>query len=498
MIGVLVGAVATGLTLAVCGLAAAAGPEMTPSPTAACGSHHVLIAYTDTGVPTALRTEILAEPGVAAVDLFDAGAGTPTLAQLQQHDIVVPYSNNPFADGVALGNNLADYVDGGGIAVQYGFSFYGPAQTYGVNGRWVTGNYNVYNYSTSLAFSAFTLGTHNSTHPLMAGVTALNSDFQNVVTLATGATQVAAASNGNPLVAFRPVSGGHTTIGVTGYVGASATQSGDWGRVIVNAANWLCSRTLTVAKAGSGAGTVTSSPAGIDCGSTCSALFGNGTQVTLSAPPAPGSVFTGWSGAGCSGAGLCTTAMSSDQSVTANFVAHRTLSVSKSGSGSGSVTSSPAGIDCGATCSASYDDGTPVTLTATPDAGSTFTGLSGGGCSGTGTCVVTLSGDQAVSAGFDVIPPPPPNTKIKKAKINQDKDSAKFKFKAIGAPKAAAATSGFQCQLKRKGKEAKKFKNCTSPKTYKHLKPGKYTFKVRAFSAAGKDPTPAKKKFKIK
>ena len=80
----------------------------------------------------------------------------------------------------------------------------------------------------------------------MAGVTTLNSDFQNVVTLAAGATEVAAASNGNSLVAYRPVSGGHTTVGVTAYVGAASAQSGHWGRVIVNAGNWLgCGPTPT-------------------------------------------------------------------------------------------------------------------------------------------------------------------------------------------------------------------------------------------------------------
>ena len=62
----------------------------------------------------------------------------------------------------------------------------------------------------------------------------------------------------------------------------------------------------------------------------------------------------------------------------------------------------------------------------------------------------------------------------------------------------AKATSGFQCQLKKNGKKAKPFKKCESPKTYKHLKPGKYTFKVKAFTPAGNDPSPAKKKFKIK
>jgi hypothetical protein len=201
----------------------------------------VLIVYADTAAPTQLQSEILAEPGVAAVDLFDAQAGTPTLGQLQQYQIVVPYSNFPFLDADTLGNNLADYVDGGGVVVQYGFSHYGPGQPYGVNGRWVSGNYNPYSYSTNLQFNAFSLGTFNAGHPLMAGVTMLNSDFENLVSLAAGATEVAQDNFGDSLVAYRPVSGGHTTVGVTAYVGSDSTQSGDWGKVIVNAGRWLIS-----------------------------------------------------------------------------------------------------------------------------------------------------------------------------------------------------------------------------------------------------------------
>jgi len=83
-----------------------------------------------------------------------------------------------------------------------------------------------------------------------------------------------------------------------------------------------------------------------------------------------------------------------------------TLSVAKAGSGSGSVTSRPIGIDCGAVCSASFADGTMVTLTATPAAGSTFTGFTGGGCSGAATtCTVTVTADMTVTATFSTAPP---------------------------------------------------------------------------------------------
>ena len=85
----------------------------------------------------------------------------------------------------------------------------------------------------------------------------------------------------------------------------------------------------------------------------------------------------------------------------------------------------------------------------------------------------------------------PPDTKISKSTISSTKRQASFKFKAVGTAK------GFQCALKHGHKKAA-FKSCHSPKTYKHLKPGKYTFEVRAAGTGGTDPTPAKKNFKIK
>ena len=76
---------------------------------------------------------------------------------------------------------------------------------------------------------------------------------------------------------------------------------------------------LAVLLAGEGKGSVTSSPSGIDCGSSCQALFNLGTKVTLSATAASGSTFTGWAGAGCSGTGGCEVTMSEARSVTATF-----------------------------------------------------------------------------------------------------------------------------------------------------------------------------------
>jgi hypothetical protein len=159
--------------------------------------------------------------------------------------------------------------------------------------------------------------------------------------------------------------------------------------------------TLTVTKAGTGTGTVTSAPAGINCGTTCSAPFANGTQVVLTATPATGSTFTGW-GAPCSGTGTCTLTITAATTVAANFTlsaSNFTLTVAEAGTGSGTVTSNPAGIACQPTCSAPFASGTQVVLTATPATGSTFAGW-GAPCSGTGTCTLTITAATTVAANF--------------------------------------------------------------------------------------------------
>jgi hypothetical protein len=157
---------------------------------------------------------------------------------------------------------------------------------------------------------------------------------------------------------------------------------------------------LTVSTDGTGVGTVSSSPAGINCGADCSETYDIGTMVTLTPAPGALSTFAGWSGA-CSGAGSCVVTMDVARSVTATFTLDTfVLSVSKTGSASGTVASSPAGIDCGATCSAPFDGGTMVTLTPTPATGAMFTGWSGD-CTGLGSCVVTMDAAKSVTAQFD-------------------------------------------------------------------------------------------------
>jgi NOL1/NOP2/fmu family ribosome biogenesis protein len=163
---------------------------------------------------------------------------------------------------------------------------------------------------------------------------------------------------------------------------------------------------LTVSKSGTGTGKVTSTPAGIDCGATCSAEYESGKEVELKQAPEVGSEFVKWSGA-CTGSGTCKVTMSEARSVTAEFKLipkpKFKLSVSKAGTGAGTVTSTPAGISCGVTCSAEYEEGKVVELKQQASAGSAFIEWTGA-CSGAGACKVTMSAAKAVGARFDLVP----------------------------------------------------------------------------------------------
>jgi uncharacterized protein (DUF2141 family) len=158
-------------------------------------------------------------------------------------------------------------------------------------------------------------------------------------------------------------------------------------------------------------GTVSSNPSGIYCGSggnSCSQSYTQNTQVTLYATPDSGYVFGYWT-SDCSSCGTnatCQITMNSNKTCSAVFnisAGQYALSINKSGSGSGTVTSNPSGINCGSDCSESYSANTTVTLTATPFSGSTFGGW-GGDCSSCGTnttCQITMNSNKTCTAVFD-------------------------------------------------------------------------------------------------
>jgi hypothetical protein len=154
-----------------------------------------------------------------------------------------------------------------------------------------------------------------------------------------------------------------------------------------------------------GGGTVRSTPAGVECKATCAPRFDADTNVVLSAIPEADWSFVQWGGA-CTGREDCTINKTATVSAEFRDTRSRALSVTKAGplATSGSVGSLPAGINCGTDCSESFPIGTLVSLSTGQSAGVLFSGWSGGGCSGTDPCTVTMTEDRSVSARFDVAP----------------------------------------------------------------------------------------------
>ncbi|HZF68051.1 MAG TPA: hypothetical protein VEZ47_08440 [Gemmatirosa sp.] len=178
-------------------------------------------------------------------------------------------------------------------------------------------------------------------------------------------------------------------------------------------------QSLAVAAAGEGSGTVTSEPAGIDCrvesgvaSGACTATFPASATVSLRFTAGALSAFGGWSGA-CAEAAACSLTLDQSRTVTATFrrLPPQALTITGGGTGSGTVTSQPAGLACTVEsgghrggCSGAFDAGTVVTLQATPDSLSDFAGWSGG-CTGMQDCRVTLAQAASVAATFQRRPP---------------------------------------------------------------------------------------------
>jgi Divergent InlB B-repeat domain len=157
----------------------------------------------------------------------------------------------------------------------------------------------------------------------------------------------------------------------------------------------LFSVTANTATSNGGGGSVSCSANGGAAGPCGS--YPVGAAMVLTATPNSASNFTGWAGAGCAGTGTCSFTLTANTTVTANF--NRPI-LTVVVNGTGAVSSTPAGINtCTTNCTAPFNRGTAVTLTAT---GTGFGGWSGG-CTGTGACVVTVNVNTTVTATFGAV-----------------------------------------------------------------------------------------------
>ena len=317
----------------------------------------------------------------------NAVSGSCIFYDVTAGDMVVPCTNYP-----STANYYNCYRPSGTYGVM-SFSNGADLPTFGTGTGWDfatgIGTVNVYNLVTNWASS----GGGNAS--LTVGVTGSGTVASNPAGISCPSTCSYVFTGGSQVTLTPTPTSGWTFSSWGGACTGTGTCT-----VAMNAAESVTAtfvQGLTLSVSVTGRGTVTSSPAGINCPSTCSTSFAGGTQVTLTATSADGSGFGGWGGA-CSGFDNCVVTMSAAQIVTATFaLTQSTLNVSVAGNGT--VTSSPTGITCPSLCTMNYSSGTPVMLTATPSAGATFSGW-GGACSGNGSCLVTMNSRESVTAMF--------------------------------------------------------------------------------------------------
>jgi hypothetical protein len=197
------------------------------------------------------------------------------------------------------------------------------------------------------------------------------------------------------------------------------------------------------------------------------------------------------------------------------------LTVTTSGTGTGRVASSPAGIDCGSGsqtgCTASYVDGSEVTLSASAGAGSTFTGWNGGSCSGTGPCTVTINATKTVDAGFTADDPPPVITSLEVSPRSFTPDPTPIKPKNLGSTLEIGLSEKASVRFRVRRDPVRKSGNAGSTARVftrdlgegkssisfsgtfrKTLKSGRYQVIALATDSAGQNSEKARAKFRVR
>ena len=183
----------------------------------------------------------------APLTLFDAGAVTPSLRTLQLYDCVLVWSNFAFDDAIVLGDNLADYVDGGGGVVV--MTFANAGESLDIDGRWEAGGYDPITPLSQTQNTQLTLGAKQQpSHPVLAHVQSFDggsSSFHGTGALAPDASLIAQWSNADPLIAELTNKAGRI-VALNFFPPSSDQRSDFWdsstdgGLLMANALSYVC------------------------------------------------------------------------------------------------------------------------------------------------------------------------------------------------------------------------------------------------------------------
>jgi hypothetical protein len=352
------------------------------------GAEHVFTVRNGGGAATGALSIGLSGSGASAfVVTTDPCQGLP-LAGGATCDVHVKF--HPNARSGASASLLASASPGGAATASLNGSGLAPALLQGDAGTAMFGTVDVTRSSQAFTWTVSNSGDVPS-GPLSTALSGPTADF--AVTDHCNGTTLAPLASCTIAFTFAPKTGGGKTLNVV----VSGTPGGSATLVAQGTARPLS--VLTVVRGGNGSGTVQSDAGGISCGTACSASFLYGTMVNLTATPATGSSFAGWSGA-CTGVGACSVSMTQAQNVSANFTLN-TYALSVSGVPSGAVFTSMPALTCGGgACNGSFAYGTQVKLTGGNNAQYNFGAFSGGGCTLGTTCTITVSGPTTVAASY--------------------------------------------------------------------------------------------------
>jgi len=210
-----------------------------------------------TSFATDVADKLEATGQFSRVDTINAASQTPTVAQLLTYDGVLVYTgaNGPaLADTTALGDVLADFVDGGGgLVVAYAAVVYNPSLSeFALGGRYVSGQYNLIPRVDFTVSSQLSGAVLDSTHPILDGFTSLdsgpNNGWANTTQEMPGATVILEWFDGKPLVVTGDI-GGVRRVDLNFYPPSSdspddrlwvATTDGD--KLMANSLMWVANR----------------------------------------------------------------------------------------------------------------------------------------------------------------------------------------------------------------------------------------------------------------